>query len=178
MVIGTLAGLDAHVTIALSVTLAFCFGYLLSAWPLVRSGTPLTQALKLVLAADTVSILTMEIVDNAIMYLVPGAMSAGLVNPLFWISMAGALFVAFWAAYPVNRYMIARGKGHAVMHAQHRHHDAHHSHGDNQQHTMDNRPLLYGIIAFLAGGLLVALAATTFEASNTHAVLSSLHATL
>lgn len=160
MVLGEIFGLSSLVTIALSVSLAFLFGYLLSALPLVQSGLSLGTALRLVLAADTVSILTMEIVDNAVMYIVPGAMGAGLVNPIFWVSMAGALFVAFWAAYPINRLMIARGKGHAVIHSSREH--AHHA-GHASAHTMDNRPLLYAITAFLAGGLLVSVAAVSFD---------------
>lgn len=169
MVIGELYGLSNELTILLSFGLAFVFGYALSALPLVRGGMRFGAALRLVLAADTVSILTMEIVDNAVMYTIPGAMDAGLVNPLFWVSMATSLFVAFWAAYPVNRALIARGKGHALVHSQHQGHGdmhAHHSH-DHSEHTsartMDNRPLLYAIVAFLLGGLLVSLAATTFD---------------
>lgn len=168
MVIGELYGLSNELTILLSFGLAFVFGYALSALPLVRGGMRFGAALRLVLAADTVSILTMEIVDNAVMYAMPGAMGAGLVNPLFWVSMATSLFVAFWAAYPVNRALIARGKGHALVHSQHEHHSEHAQHGTSQQkhtaaHTMDNRPLLYAIVAFLLGGLLVSLAATTFD---------------
>lgn len=176
MIIGEAAGLGNEATILLSFSLAFLFGYSLSALPLVRSGMSFGAALRLVLAADTVSILTMEIVDNAVMYIIPGAMGAGLVNPLFWVSMAVALFVAFWAAYPVNRALIARGKGHALVHAQHSNHDAHHhdhhthhehhEHTTQPAHTMDNRPLLYAIIAFLLGGLIVSLAATSFDKSE------------
>ncbi len=169
MVIGEIFGLANLVTVILSFGLAFVFGYTLSALPLVQGGATFGTALRTVLAADTVSILTMEIVDNAFMYVIPGAMGAGLVNPLFWVSMAGALFVAFWAAYPVNRYMIARGKGHAIIHAQHEHagHEGHHAHEhESSQHTMDNRPLAFAITAFLAGGLLVSLAATSFDRSE------------
>lgn len=175
MVIGEIFGLSSFITIALSISLAFLFGYTLSALPLVRGGASFRVAIQTVFAADTVSILTMEIVDNLIMYLIPGAMGAGLVNPLFWVSMASALFVAFWAAYPVNRYMISRGKGHAIIHAQHevpvehQHHEHRHGYHEHQtqttshEHTMDNKPLTYAIIAFLAGGLLVSLAATSFD---------------
>lgn len=174
LVIGEIFSLSNIVTIALATTLAFIFGYTFSAVPLMRQGASFTTALRTVFLADTLSILTMEIVDNIVMYLVPGAMGAGIVNPIFWLSMSGALFVAFWAAYPVNRYLIERGKGHALIHAQHssdhsheHHHHAHHEHANHdmapQQHTMDNRPLLYAIIAFLLGGLLVATAATTFD---------------
>lgn len=178
MVIGEIFGLTNELTILLSFSLAFVFGYTLSALPLVRGGLSFGAALQLVLAADTVSILTMELVDNAVMYAIPGAMGAGLVNPLFWVSMAVALFVAFWAAYPVNRYLIAHGKGHALVHAQHdhgAHREHHHEHAGHEEHhhmarleqtpthSMDNRPLLYAIIAFLLGGLVVSLAATTFD---------------
>ena len=80
-------------------------------------------ALAIVLAADTLSIATMEIADNAVMAIIPGAMDAGLVNPLFWLSMTLALTVAFFAAYPVNKFLLSRGKGHALLHAHHNHHE-------------------------------------------------------
>ncbi len=101
------------------MTLAFFFGYLLSTLPLLRVGVSLGAALSVVFAADTLSILTMEVVDNAVMALVPGAMDAGLVNPVFWLSMTLALAVAYAAAYPVNRHLLRRGKGHALTHAYH-----------------------------------------------------------
>jgi Domain of unknown function (DUF4396) len=128
LVIGTAAGLSTGVTIALSVSLAFVFGYLLSTLPLVRAGVAFAAALRLVLVADTLSILTMEIVDNAVMALVPGAMEAGLVNPVFWVSMILALGAAFLVAFPVNRALIDRGRGHALTHQFHHeaHHEAHH----------------------------------------------------
>ena len=128
LVIGTAAGLATGVTIALSVSLAFVFGYLLSTLPLVRAGVAFAAALRLVLVADTLSILTMEIVDNAVMALVPGAMEAGLVNPVFWVSMILALGAAFLVAFPVNRALIDRGRGHALTHQFHHeaHHEAHH----------------------------------------------------
>ena len=99
--------------------LAFFFGYSLTMLPLLRSGLALTTAVPLALASDTISIAVMEIVDNAIMLLIPGAMEAGLTNLLFWGSLAAALLIA--VAYPVNRWLIARGKGHAVVHAHHAH---------------------------------------------------------
>ena len=99
--------------------LAFFFGYVLTIWPVLRSGLSLGSAVKIALAADTLSILTMEIVDNAIILAVPGAMEAGLTSPLFWGSLAGALAIAFVVTVPVNRALIARGKGHAVVHAHH-----------------------------------------------------------
>ncbi|CAA9297336.1 MAG: FIG01129251: hypothetical protein [uncultured Gemmatimonadaceae bacterium] len=122
MVIGTSAGLAAGATIALSVALAFAFGYALTMRPLLRAGLPLAAAARLALASDTASIAIMELVDNGIMLAVPGAMSAGIGRPLFWASLAGALAVAGLAAFPVNRWLIARGRGHAVLHGHHGHH--------------------------------------------------------
>ena len=122
MVIGTALGLDNVTTIVLAVALAFFFGYLLTMLPLLRAGMPRRTAVKLALAADTVSITLMEIVDNAIMLAIPGAMDAGLGEPLFWGSFAGALVIAGAAALPVNHWLISRGRGHAVVHGHHRHH--------------------------------------------------------
>ena len=119
LIIGTAAGLGSGATIVLSIALAFVFGYTLSSLPLLRGGLTLAAALRLVLAADTVSILTMEVVDNLVMAVIPGAMNAGLVNPVFWVSMSISLVVAFLAAYPVNRYLLSRGKGHALTHEHH-----------------------------------------------------------
>ncbi|WP_241153837.1 DUF4396 domain-containing protein [Nocardioides pantholopis] len=124
LMIGTALGLATGATIALAVGLAFLFGYALSTLPLLRAGASFTAALSLVFAADTISIATMELVDNLVMALIPGAMDSGLVNPIFWIGMMIALAVAFVAAFPVNRYLIGRGKGHALTHqysAQHTH---------------------------------------------------------
>ena len=125
LVIGTALGWGNVATIALAVVLAFFFGYSLTMLPLLRSGLALGSAIPLALAADTLSIAVMEIVDNAVMLVVPGAMEAGLASPLFWGSLAFALAVAFVAAFPVNRYLIARGRGHAVVHE---HHGDHHGH--------------------------------------------------
>ena len=108
--------------VALSIGLAFLFGYSLTLIPLVRGGLDLRQALPLALASDTLSIATMEVVDTLTILAVPGAMDAGLGDALFWGSLAGALFIAFWAAFPVNRALIARGRGHAVVHAYHHAH--------------------------------------------------------
>jgi Domain of unknown function (DUF4396) len=119
MVIGTAIGLANGPTIALSIVLAFFFGYSLTIRPVLAAGVLFRQALKVALAADTLSILTMEIVDNAILLLVPGAMDAGLASFLFWASLAFSLAVAFALTVPVNRWLIARGQGHAVMHAYH-----------------------------------------------------------
>lgn len=124
MVIGTALGWGDWPTIALAVALAFFFGYSLTMMPLLRSGLALAAALPLALASDTFSIAVMEIVDNAVMLLVPGAMEAGLTNLLFWGSLAFALAVAFAAAFPLNRWLIARGLGHAVVHARHGHTEA------------------------------------------------------
>ena len=122
MVIGTAHGLGNLPTIALAVALAFAFGYALTLLPLLRAGLGLRTALGLALAADTASITVMEVVDNTVMLAVPGAMDAGLADPLFWPSLALALVVAAAAAFPVNRWLIARGRGHAVVHARHGHH--------------------------------------------------------
>jgi hypothetical protein len=121
MVIGTALGLDNVTTIVLAVALAFFFGYLLTMLPLLRAGMPRKAAVKLALAADTVSITLMEIVDNAIMWVIPGAMDAGLDTLLFWGSLAFALVVAGLAAWPANYWLIARGRGHAVVHGHHAH---------------------------------------------------------
>ena len=119
LVIGTALGWGNAATIALAVVLAFIFGYALTMIPLLKSGLALSNALSLAFAADTISITVMEIVDNAIMLVIPGAMDAGLANPLFWASLAFALAVAGVAAFPVNRWLIARGRGHAVVHEFH-----------------------------------------------------------
>jgi hypothetical protein len=119
MVIGTALGWSNAETIALAVILAFAFGYAFTMRPLLASGQTLRQAAKLALAADTASITVMEIVDNAVMLIVPGAMDAPLDSLLFWGSLAIALAIAAVAAFPVNRWLIARGRGHAVVHAYH-----------------------------------------------------------
>jgi len=126
MVIGTALGWGNFATIALAVVLAFFFGYSLTMLPLLRSGLALATVLPLAFASDTLSITIMEIVDNLVMLVIPGAMEAGLTNPLFWGSLAFALAVAFVAAYPANRWLIARGKGHAVVHEYHGGHDSDH----------------------------------------------------
>src|SRR5215204_2586462 len=106
----------------LGIVIAFFFGYLLTMLPLLRSGLELGTVLPLAFASDTLSITVMEIVDNLIIVVIPGAMDAGLGSLLFWGSLAFALAVAFVAAFPVNRYLISRGKGHAVVHKHHGHH--------------------------------------------------------
>jgi hypothetical protein len=119
MVLGTAFGWGNGLTIAASILLAFAFGYGLTSIPLLRAGLRPRRVVGLALAADTFSIATMELLDSLTILVVPGAMDAGLGDLLFWGSLAGALFVAFWAAVPVNRWLIARGKGHAVVHAYH-----------------------------------------------------------
>ena len=121
MIIATQLGWGNAASIALAVALAFVFGYSLTLLPLVRAGVPLASALPLAFASDTLSIAVMEIVDNTVMLLVPGALDAGLDEILFWASLAFSLVVAGAAAFPVNRWLIARGKGHAVVHAFHGH---------------------------------------------------------
>ena len=119
MVVGTALGWSDLPTIVLSIALAFVFGYSLTVGPVLRSGVTLGAAVGVALAADTVSIAVMEVVDNAIMVVIPGALGAGLVNWLFWVSLAASLVVAFLVTVPVNRWMIGRGQGHAVVHRYH-----------------------------------------------------------
>jgi hypothetical protein len=121
LLIGTAVGWTNAPTIGLAVVLAFLFGYAFTVVPLLKAGLAFEAVLKLALAADTVSIMTMEIVDNAIMLVIPGAMDAGLDTGLFWLSLAVALLIAGVAAFPVNRWLISRGKGHAVVHEHHHH---------------------------------------------------------
>jgi hypothetical protein len=157
LMIGTAIGLSTGWTIALAVALAFLFGYALSTLPLLKSGLAFGTALSVVLAADTLSIATMEIVDNAVMALIPGAMDAGLVNVIFWLGMMIALTVAFFAAWPVNRYLLQRGKGHALTHQYH---------GADSTATGARRfipafgtgALVATIVAFMLGGLVVSIA--------------------
>jgi Domain of unknown function (DUF4396) len=122
IVIGTALGWSNVATIGLAIVLAFFFGYGLTMLPLLRSGMAFGAVLPLAFASDTLSITVMEIVDNLIIVVIPGAMDAGLGSLLFWGSLAFALAVAFVAAFPVNRYLISRGKGHAVVHKHHGHH--------------------------------------------------------
>ena len=122
LAIGTALGWSNVATIVLAVLLAFLFGYSLTMLPLLRAGVALGAAILLALASDTLSIAVMEIVDNAIVLLIPGAMDAGLTDALFWGSLAVALVLAGAVAFPVNRWLIARGKGHAVVHEHHHGH--------------------------------------------------------
>jgi hypothetical protein len=157
MLIGTAAGLANGWTIALSIALAFLFGYTLSTLPLLRAGLGLGAALSVVLAADTLSIATMEVVDNIVVAVIPGAMDAGLVNVVFWLSLMLSLVAAFAAAYPVNRFLLQRGKGHALTHEYH---------GAPVEPAGVRRfipsfptPSLVAVItAFLLGGLVVSIA--------------------
>jgi Domain of unknown function (DUF4396) len=119
MVLATWWGWGDVASIALAVVLAFFFGYLLTLVPLLRAGTALVAALGIALVADTLSITTMEIVDNAVLVLWPDALEAGLGDALFWLSLAVALAVAWGPTFLVNRALIARGKGHAHMHHAH-----------------------------------------------------------
>jgi hypothetical protein len=121
MIIGTALGWSNLATIALAIGLAFFFGYTLTSLPLLRSGMALAAVVPVALASDTVSITIMEIVDNAIILIVPGAMDAELDDVLFWGTLAVALMIAGAAAYPVNRWLLSRGKGHAVVHQYHSH---------------------------------------------------------
>jgi Domain of unknown function (DUF4396) len=132
LMIGSALGLGVGATIALAVALAFLFGYLLSTLPLLKAGLGFFAALSVVFAADTLSIATMEVVDNLVMAAIPGAMNAGIVNPVFWLSMMLALMVAFAAAFPVNRYLLTKGKGHALVHKYHQ--GSHESHTEHTHH--------------------------------------------
>ncbi len=121
MIIATALGWGNAASIAISVALAFPFGYSLTLGPVLRANVPFRRAVGLAFASDTLSITTMEIVDNAFILIVPGAIAAGLGDALFWWSLGVSLLVAFVAAFPVNRWLIARGRGHAVVHELHAH---------------------------------------------------------
>ncbi|GAA2995117.1 DUF4396 domain-containing protein [Actinokineospora diospyrosa] len=121
MVIGTALGWSTLPTVVLAIALAFGFGYALTIGPVLRAGVPAARALRIALAADTVSIAVMEVLDNTVMLVVPGAMDAGLTSALFWLALAFSLVVAFALTVPVNKWLIGRGKGHAVVHSYHHH---------------------------------------------------------
>lgn len=116
MVLGTAWGWSNLATVVLSIALAFVFGYALSLRSVLKNGVPLRQAVRIVLLADTLSIATMELVDNTVMLVVPGAMDTHLGDPLFWGTLVLSLAIAFVVTVPVNRWLITRGKGHAVIH--------------------------------------------------------------
>lgn len=122
LLIGTGLGLASGWTVALAVVLAFAFGFGLTIRGLLKHGVKLKEASKVALASDGLSITTMEIVDNIVMLMIPGAMAKGLGNPIFWLSMAIALGVAYFCALPVNRWLLKKGKGHALVHQYHDHH--------------------------------------------------------
>ena len=127
LIVGTIFNLNNGVSIVLAIALAFAFGLGLSAMALMRVGMGLAAALAVVVAADTLSITTMEIVDNTVVAIIPGALHATLIDPLFWVSMAIAMTAAFFAALPVNKYLLSRNKGHALtMHATSGHHNHNH----------------------------------------------------
>jgi hypothetical protein len=155
LMIGTALGWGNLATIAIAVGLAFLFGYALSTLPLLRAGLGIGAALSVVLAADTLSIATMELVDNLVMAAIPGAMEAGLVNPVFWLSMMLALTVAFFAAWPVNRYLLARGKGHALTHG---YQGAEPEGARRFIPDLATSTLVATIVAFMLGGLVVSIA--------------------
>jgi hypothetical protein len=121
MVLATAFGLGNTISILLAIALAFVFGYGLTLRPVIAAGVPMRRAFSLAFASDTLSIGTMEVVDNAFIILVPGALAAGLGDALFWWSLLVSLAIAFVLTVPVNGYLIARGKGHAVMHEFHHH---------------------------------------------------------
>jgi hypothetical protein len=134
MVIGTALGWSELATMALAIALAFLFGYALTSYPLVRAQLAFGTVVTTAFASDTVSIAIMEAIDNAFILMVPGAMEAGLDEPLFWGPLLGGFVIAFPFAFLANRYLIARGKGHALVHEYHHGqgaHDAHahHAHG-------------------------------------------------
>jgi len=116
VIVGTALGWSNEATIVLAIVLAFVFGYSLTSWPLLRAGLALATVIPIAFASDTLSIAVMELVDNAIILVIPGAMDAGLDDILFWGSLSFALFIAGFFAYPVNRWLLQRGKGHAAVH--------------------------------------------------------------
>jgi hypothetical protein len=166
MIIGTALGWGNAATIALAVSLAFVFGYSLTMLPLLRAGLALGIALPLAFASDSLSIAVMELADNGIMMAVPGAMDAGLSDPLFWGALGFALLIAFAFAYPVNRYLIARGQGHAVVHA-------YHGHGSHGQHGASGKgsPVAFVLIGVAAVAVTLAVtvgAAALLESRERH----------
>lgn len=141
MVIGSAMSLSNSVTIALSVLLAFLFGYSLTMMPLLRGGIAFGTAMKLAFAADSLSIAVMEIIDNSVMLVIPGAMEAGLTEPLFWVSLIMSLILAGFAAFPVTRWLISRGRGHAVVQKHHGSHSPPPGPGEGQARGTDPHAL-------------------------------------
>lgn len=121
--IGTHIGFQPHETVILASVLSFISGYSFSTWPLIKAKLPFLKALRLVFAADTLSILSMTVADNILMLIIPGAMNKDLLHPVYWLSRIISLTVAFIVAYPVNSYLLKRGKGHALMHEYHHGHE-------------------------------------------------------
>ena len=157
LMIGTAGGPVATLSRSPSPSrLAFLFGYSLSTLPLLKAGLALGTALSVVLAADTLSIATMEIVDNLVMAIIPGAMDAGLVNVVFWVGMMIALTAPFFAAWPVNRYLLQRGKGHALTHEYHASVSA--TGARRFIPSFSTGALIATILAFMIGGLVVSVA--------------------
>ena len=138
MVIGNALNWHGAATVVLSIVLAFGFGYALSMRPLLKSGLPFKKAGRVALAADTTSITTMEIVDNLFIILVPGALAAGLLTGLFWVTLIASLAIAFVVTVPVNRWLISKGKGHAVAHQYHHGHGDHIAHDAHSHHEHHN----------------------------------------
>ena len=135
LIISNALGWGNVASIALAVVLAFLFGYSLTMVPLLRADVALASVIPLAFTSDTLSITVMEIVDNLIILIIPGAMEAGPLDLLFWGSLAVALAVAFVAAFPVNRYLIARGRGHAVVHQYHDHDEDHEHDHASKEHS-------------------------------------------
>jgi hypothetical protein len=131
LIIGTALGWSNFATLVLAIALAFLFGYALSLRPLLRAGLAFAAAVPIVLAADSLSIFVMEVIDNLIVFVVPGAMDARLASPLFWGTLAVALLAAFVAALPVNYFLLAHGQGHALTHQYHHDHEAHANHEEH-----------------------------------------------
>lgn len=157
LMVGAALGLGTGATIALAVTLAFFFGFALSSLPILRAGLGIGAALSLVVAADTLSIATMEVVDNAVMATIPGAMDASLVDVVFWVGMTISLVAAGAAAYPVNRWLLRRGRGHALTHGHHGN-DAPARGWRRFVPALSTSTLVAALAAFLLGGLVVASA--------------------
>lgn len=133
--IGRLIGLDIHYVVLLAGALSFVSGYTVSTIPLLRAGLPFKKAFRTVLAADTLSILTMVVIDNAIMVLVPGAMNKDPLTLTYWVSRGVSFGLAFLVAWPVNYWQLKRGQGHALTHQYHHAHDSHGGHDEHQHHN-------------------------------------------